>query len=223
MIQIPTIMINAKTYNESSGKDAVLLAKDALAVAKKSKESIICVVQAADVSKVSETGVMTFAQHVDSSEPGAHTGQVSIKALQENGARGVLINHSENKISFKAIMKTIALLSEADMVSVVCVKTPQQAKKIAKLSPDIIAIEPPKLIGGDVSVTTANPTIITKAVQAVRNVNASIPVLCGAGVKNASDVQKAIELGAQGVLVASGVTKAKNKKQAIEDLAKGLK
>jgi triosephosphate isomerase len=49
-----------------------------------------------------------------------------------------------------------------------------------------------------------------------------IPVLCGAGVKNGEDVRKAKELGAKGILVASGVVKAENPEEAIRDLLEGF-
>ena len=222
MIEVPTLMINFKTYEQASGKDAVKLTKYGEEVSRKTKKSIIACVQATDINACSKSKIPIFAQHVDVSESGGHTGKIHIKSLKENGALGCLVNHSENRIPFKQIMETVALLAESDMVSVVCVKNSKEAKKVAKLNPDIIAIEPPKLIGGDISVTTADPNIIRRSVEAVKSVNEHIPVLCGAGVKNSKDVKKALELGAMGVLVASGVTKAKNQKSAIEELAKGL-
>ena len=48
-------------------------------------------------------------------------------------------------------------------------------------------------------------------------------LLVGAGVKNGEDVRLAIELGAKGVLLASGVTKASDPKAVLLDLASGLK
>ena len=207
-MKFPTIMINTKTYAEASGKDAVNLAK----VASKFKQNVSLCVQAADIANASKQNKFVLAQHVDIQPPGGHTGKVHLKALKENGAIGSLVNHSENRIPFKHIAETIALLQESKMLAVVCVKSPCEAKQIARLNPDAIAIEPPKLIGGDISVTTANPKIISRSVKAVHKINPKIPVLCGAGVKNGKDVKKAIELGAAGVLVASGVTKAKDKK-----------
>ncbi|HID24959.1 MAG TPA: triose-phosphate isomerase, partial [Thermoplasmata archaeon] len=85
-----------------------------------------------------------------------------------------------------------------------------------------VAVEPPELIGGDISVTSANPEIVTGTVEAVRSINNDIRILCGAGVKNGDDVKKALELGTDGVLLASGVVKAKDKKMVLLDLAKGL-
>jgi len=221
MIEVPTIIINYKTYDEASGKDAIKLTKACSQIAKKTKKSIISCPQALDVNACAQNNIPIFGQHVNINSAGGHTGKLTIKALKENGATGCLVNHSENRISFKQIMETVALLAEADLVSVVCVKNAKEAKKVAKLNPDMIAIEPPKLIGGDISVTTANPKIITKTIEAVNSVN-KIPVLCGAGIKNSKDVKTALKLGAMGVLVASGITKASNQKKAIEELAKGI-
>ncbi len=221
-LQLPTLMINTKTYQEASGKDAVALAKIVEKLNTKEKKSISLCVQASDIYATNKEGAFVLAQSFDIEEAGGHTGKISIKSIQENGAQGSLINHSENRIPIHKIAESIALLQEAEMISVVCVKNAIEAKRIAKLRPDIIAIELPKLIGGDVSVTTANPKIIEKSIKAVHSINPNIPVLCGAGVKNGKDVKKAIELGAQGVLVASGVTKAKDKEKAIKELLKGI-
>jgi len=89
-------------------------------------------------------------------------------------------------------------------------------------SPNFIAVEPPELIGGDMSVTTADPDIVSGSVETVKDINKNVKVLCGAGVKNGRDVAKSIELGAEGVLLASGIVKAKDKESVIRDLASGL-
>ena len=48
-------------------------------------------------------------------------------------------------------------------------------------------------------------------------------ILVGAGVKDKEDVQIALNLGAQGVLLASGVTKSDDPYTTLLDLAAGLK
>ena len=96
----------------------------------------------------------------------------------------------------------------------------RKAREVAAFSPDFIAVEPPELIGGDISVTTANPLIVEDTVSSVKDVNKKISVLCGAGVKTGKDVAKALELGADGVLLASGVVKSKDPKATLQDLIK---
>ena len=70
--------------------------------------------------------------------------------------------------------------------------------------------------------TTANPEVISDSVKLVRESQPGVNVLCGAGVKNGKDVKKAIELGAQGVLLASGVVKATDQRAVLLDLVSGL-
>jgi triosephosphate isomerase len=86
----------------------------------------------------------------------------------------------------------------------------------------MIAVEPPELIGGDISVSTANPEIISDTVELVKKINPNILVLCGAGVKNQTDVSKAISLGSEGILLASGVVKSKEPRKILLDLIQGL-
>ena len=59
-------------------------------------------------------------------------------------------------------------------------------------------------------------------VDAVKSVDGRISVLCGAGVKTGKDVRAAIDLGADGVLLASGVVKHKDPRSALLDLVSGL-
>ena len=66
--------------------------------------------------------------------------------------------------------------------------------------------------------TTADPAIVSDTVAAVKSTNPDVRVLCGAGVKNGADVRMAIELGAEGVLLASGVTKAADVNAVLDDL-----
>ena len=103
-----------------------------------------------------------------------------------------------------------------------CAADVEEAKALAKLNPTYIAVEPPELIGGDISVTTADPSIVSDTVAAVKAVNPKVRVLCGAGVKSGKDVAKALELGAEGVLLASGVTKATDVHAVLSDLVASL-
>jgi len=222
-MKTPILLINFKTYKESSGKNAVEIVKQCEAISKKLNVNIACAVSACDINSCSKKSKNIFSQHLDIQDAGANTGKIHIKAIKENGAIGTLINHSEDRQTISNIKKLIETCKKNKIISVVCSKTISESKQIAELKPDCIAIEPPELIGGDISVTTANPNIISNTVKAVKKISPKTIVLCGAGVKTNLDVTTAIRLGAKGVLVASGVTKAKNKKQAIENLAKGLK
>ena len=64
--------------------------------------------------------------------------------------------------------------------------------------------------------------VIERTVAAVKRVDDGIKVLCGAGIKTGRDVKRAIELGAAGVLLASGVVKASDPASVLEDLVQFL-
>ncbi|MBW3022832.1 triose-phosphate isomerase [Candidatus Woesearchaeota archaeon] len=213
-MKLPLYIINFKTYKEASGKNAVKLAKLCKKVASKKKASVLVAVQPADISDVAETGAKVIAQHVDAVEPGRYTGFVVPKDVKKQGAVGTLLNHSEHKLKFDVLKKTIKICRQNKLIVVACASTPAEAEKISKLKPDYIAIEPPSLIAGKVSVSKAKPEVITKTVRRIKK----IPVLCGAGIHTREDVKIAFKLGAKGILVASGVVKAKNKEKELKEL-----
>lgn len=215
----PIIIINFKAYESAIGKNAVVLAKAAEMVAKETGANITVAVQAADIFRVREaTKVPIFAQHVDAVEFGAFTGAVLAEGAKAAGATGSLVNHAEKRIDIEAIGKTVARLKSLGMSSVVCAESPEKAEKIARFSPDYIAYEPPELIGGEISVSTASPHIIKDAVQKVKAISPKTKVLAGAGVKEKKDIDVASSLGASGVIVASHVAKASDQKKAIMGL-----
>ena len=205
-------IINFKTYKQASGFNAYELAKKLKQV--KTKNDLILSVQNADIYRLSKLGIKIFAQHIDPIEFGSNTGKDLPETLKENGACGTLINHSEDRINIEKIEKCIQRCNEINIKSVVCVETPNEAQKISKFNPDYIAIEPPELIGKDVSVSSEKPYIITKTIEKSKN----IPVLCGAGIKNTKDISKAFELGSSGILISSGIIKSKNPKKTLENL-----
>jgi len=153
---------------------------------------------------------------------GKATGWIPPEAALAAGAVGTIVNHSERKVAWEEMRDLINKCRVMGLEVVVCADDVAEAETAAKLGPDFLAIEPPELIGGTVSVTTAKPGIITKAVDRIHATNPKVQVLCGAGVKTGRDVARALELGAVGVLLASGVVKAKSPEKVLRDLAKGL-
>jgi triosephosphate isomerase (TIM) len=224
-----SIVVNFKTYEEATGGRALKLAKACEEVAQSMRVNIVAAVQVADIRMISsEVSIPVFAQHIDPVKYGSATGWILPEAVAQAGALGTLINHSERKLKIDEIKARILRAKEAGLSTIVCsgMKTNEEtiieSKAIAALGPDYIAAEPPELIGGDVSVTT-RPHLIVAVLEAVKSVNPNVGVLTGAGVKTGEHVREAIKLGTAGVLLASGVTKAKDPKDALIDLAKGLK
>ncbi|MBI2144198.1 triose-phosphate isomerase [Candidatus Woesearchaeota archaeon] len=226
----PLIIVNFKTYKEATGENAVRLAKQCEAAAKKAKGKVkvAVAVQATDISKVAVAvdakAIEVFAQHIDTAEQGKFTGFVTAAAVKEAGAVGTLVNHAEHKLgNAEAIAKHITAAQEKKLNTVVCAANWQEATAVAatKPAPDYIAIEPPELIGGKVSVSSAKPEVVLYSVAAVKKANNAIKVLCGAGINSGQDVKKALELGTEGILVASSVVLAKEPEKALAGLISG--
>lgn len=218
MLKTPIIIINCKTYRGCVGKKAVEFAKVCDKVAKETKASIAVAVSAPDIFSVSRAvKIPVLAQHIDDSEFGSNTGNILAEVVKENGAVGTLLNHSEKRIPKKAIEGAVKRAKECGLAVVICAKDDDEGKELAGFKPDFIAVEPPELIGGDISVSTAQPELIKGSVRKIGK-----NVLVGAGVKTTEDVKVAVKLGSVGILVASGVTKAKDPEKALKELVKGL-
>ena len=223
MLKKPTIVLNVKTYAEATGNKALEIAEIMQKVSEETGVSMAIAVQATDIRLCSqEVKIPVFAEHLDPVKPGSHTGWTLPESVKEAGAIGTLINHSEHRLKLADIDLCISIAKELDLDHIVCSNNVSTSKAIAAFSPNFVAVEPPELIGGDISVTTADPDIVSKSVKAVKQIDNEVSVLCGAGVKNGKDVSKAIELGSDGVLLASGVVKAKDKESVLRDLASGV-
>lgn len=211
--------MNFKTYIEATGKRGVELAKIADQVSRDSGVTIAVAPQFTDLKTVTEAvEIPVFSQHIDPIKPGAYTGHILADAVKAAGASATLLNHSEKRIKISEIEEVIALARVSELATLVCTDTPGVGAAVASLSPDIIAIEPPDLIGTGVAVSKARPELITNAIKRIRTVNSSIDILCGAGVSTAEDVGRALELGTRGVLVSSSVVKGTNPSQLLENM-----
>jgi triosephosphate isomerase len=212
------IVLNLKTYPESIQK-ALLFTDIARDVVEETGMRIVVCPPALLLHESAERFGDVFSQHADPEPAGAHTGAIPADLIKAAKAKGSLVNHSERKIAPDRIKPTIEQLHLNGLESLVCAATTQEAVGIAHHSPTFIAVEPPELIGSGVSVSKAKPEIVINSVKAVREVNHKITVLCGAGVTSKEDVKKAVELGSQGVLLASAFVRAQDPKAFLADLA----
>ncbi len=213
-------VINCKNYEEISGDKIIKFIKIAEKVSKKYKVKIAISPPQHLIGLVANSSIQILAQHIDNFKVGSTTGFVIPELLKKSKVNGSLINHSEHRISSKEIQKLVLKLKELKMTSIVCVKDVAEVRKYVKLNPDYIAIEPPELIGSGKAVSKEKPELIAKAAKAVKNTNTKL--LCGAGIVSGEDVAKALELGSKGILVASGIIKAKNWNKIISEFAEAL-
>ncbi len=204
------LAVNAKTYYPHSyGSRLLRIARALDQIAKEYDVYTILAPPNSEIKDVKEVveRVEVFAQHVDPVEPGAHTGATVLEGIKDY-INGSIVNHSERQLKLSEIEFVITRLKEYSLKSLVCAPTPKTSAAVAVLGPDMVAMEPPELIGTGISVSKAKPETIVNTVKALEEVNFKGTILVGAGISHGDDVAKALELGAHGVLVASAVVKA---------------
>lgn len=212
----PIVVVNFKTYQSAQGISAENLAKIMSGIHTSAR--LVAAVSSFDLSSVVKAApeLEVWCQHLDPIAYGSNTGFLHPLTAIERGARGTLINHAEHKVDKEHISKLMEILPD-EFVVCACAADISEAKILCSFNPTFVAVEPPELIGGDVSVTNVDPAIVSGTVEAVKKIS-KVGVLCGAGIKNGKDVIKAIELGSRGVLLASGVTKSDNPEATLMDL-----
>jgi triosephosphate isomerase (TIM) len=202
------IVINLKTYKQ--GNAVIDLAKKI----KKVNKKIILGVQASDIYEIArETGLKVYSQHVDFEKKGKATGFVLPEAIKKDGAVGSFLNHSEHKLKFEILKKTLERCKKAGLKTMVFASSIKESLRIEKLKPDYLIYEPPELVGGKISVSKAKPEIIKKISEKLK-----ISFLVGAGIHTREDVQTALKLGASGIAVSSAVVNAKNPEKKLKQL-----
>ena len=215
------LIINLKNYEEVSADGAIRLGETARKVAEKIQVEIILAPPHPVLALIArDIEIPVICQHIDDEKMGPSTGFTVPEIAKSYGAKGSLINHSEHRIEMNSIARLVERLRRIGMVSIVCAQEPQEVVEISTFEPDFIAIEPPELIGSGRAVSKENPTVITKSIEGA---GSRSRIICGAGISDKEDVSKAMELGSQGILVASGVIKATSWEKKITELASGMK
>jgi len=222
-VRTPIILVNFKTYSEATGHNALKLAKTAEKI---NRETDVCVgvaPQYVDIASLAKTvSIPVFAQHIDPVTHGSFTGHVLPESVKAAGAVGTLINHSEKRLKLADIDAVIARAKEVGLVSVVCSNNSAVSAAVASLKPNMVAVEPPELIGTGIPVSKAKPEVVSGTVDLVKRVDPKVIVLCGAGITRGVDVTAALKLGTEGVLVASGIVKAKDPYKALLEFAEAV-
>lgn len=214
------VLLNLKTYMESTGlncKKLLDIANEYLHTAdQKIKDRVIFVVAQTDLfwAKQNYPQLIIAAQHVDNKTAGSTTGWTTPETLLSYGVHFSLFNHSEHRMYSDSIVQDIKDIQSKGIKLIVCCENTEEALKIAEANPFSIAYEPKDLIGSGVSVTT-RPQAVEEFVKSLSNQK---NILIGAGVSTGEDVAKAIELGAEGVLLASAFVKASDPKAKLAEL-----
>ncbi len=218
------IFVNYKTYEQGTGKNAIALTQVLEQVAHDTQVKIIPVVQALDAEiVVASTKLEVWIQHIDPISYGAHTGWTLPEEAARIGVSGVFLNHSEHKFeNFDSLYNAVEKAISANLKTLVFAGSLQELTKVSELGTTYVSYEPPELIGSTTtSVTSAQPEIVSKAVEIAKS--RGVPLVVGAGVHSMEDVKKSLELGGVGVAVATDIVKAADPKKELMDLTEGFK
>lgn len=208
-MKFPSLLVNLKNYQGGSGEDGEVFFKYARMLSGKA-EVLVAPPILDTLFYVNKYRDILIAQSVDAVGYGSSTGHVPLMRLIDSGVRYSLINHSEYKLPHDKIKEIVDKANEYGFETVVCVDSIDELDQLLGKSvfPTAYAIEPPELIGTGRSVSKYKPQVIMEAVSIGKE--NGIPILCGAGVSSYEDVKVAIELGSEGVLVASAIVKSKD-------------
>ncbi|MFQ5552686.1 MAG: triose-phosphate isomerase [Thermoplasmata archaeon] len=222
-MKTPLLILNFKAYPEAVGPRALELAEVAEEQSQETGKAVAVAPFSGDLARVADrVAIPVLGQHCDDVPGGSQTGWIPPEAMQAAGAIGTLLNHAERPLPEPTLRAAVRRCQTLGLETVVCAHDPAAAKLGAAIGPTFLAVEPPELIGGEVSVTTANPQIVQRTVEEVGSIDPAVRVLCGAGIKTGEDVRKALELGTEGVLLSSGVVKAPAPRRALAELLAGL-
>jgi triosephosphate isomerase len=214
-------IINYKTYPQASGANAVSLTEALINANIPTDWQLVVCPQAADVYRIREKfpHAQIWAQHVDAVEPGKNTGWTTFETMMMAGITGTLINHAEHPLTLEQIRKTIEMARANNIFSCVAAASEEMALQIAELKPDMIAYEPPTLIGTGVSLMTTDPA---EAVAFVEKLGGKDINLClGAGISSHEDVDGASKIGYDSILLASAITTSSTPGAKLLELVKG--
>ena len=217
------IIINCKNYLEVAGEKIIRLSEIAKNISDSNNVEIMLAPPQNSLFYLSQlVKLPLICQHIDDEKIGATTGFIIPELAKSYGASGSLINHSEHRIEYVCIQNLVVKLRQLNMTSIVCASTSEEVGKFARVHPDMIAIEPPELIGTGKAVSKVNPSIITDSVKEAGKHFENIKVICGAGIVDKSDVQSAINLGSQGILIASGLIRSDTWEDKLIELCEGF-
>ena len=218
-----TLIVNFKNYPEIMGEGSVRLAQAIQRVSDTVNIEVIVAPPMPMLALVaSKTKVQVYSQTVSSKRGDKTTGEILPEAVKAAGATGTILNHSESRRSPSELRKLVPRLTSMGMGVCLCSQTAGEAARLAALEPKYLAIEPPELIGSGIAVSQARPELVQRTVTGVRRVGYEGEILCGAGIVSGEDVTRAVELGVDGVLVASSVVKAPAWDSKVRELARSL-
>jgi len=205
------------------GRASLELAIQADMISKKYNIHIIYTPQYTDIEKIANATeyIDVFSQHMDALEIGRGIGSVLPEAIKSAGAAGALLNHAEKKMTLSDISKAIKRADEIGLATMVCADNLAEVLAVAQLGPNIILAEPESQIGvqakSDDNIKN-NCEYIKKVKKKVKDINPLIKILFSTEIYSGNDVYNIICSGAEGTGCTSGVIKADNPTEKLDEM-----
>lgn len=215
-VKPPFFVMNPKSY--LYGEDLQKLALKAEELAERFPEiTLFFTAPYAELAWVAEnTGhLIVTAQHMDGIKPGRGMGMVLPESLIAAGAKAVFLNHAERSMTLAALTAAMKRAKELELITVVCADSVEEAKAIAVLGPDILLCEPTEQIGTGV---TSDDAYLQETERAIREMNPDVLIMQAAGISTGDDVYRVIVSGADGTGGTSGILKAPDPRQRLEEM-----
>lgn len=218
-IKKPFFVVNPKSF--LYGNSLIELAKSADELAKRYKIDILFTALPTELSILAVKCPHLFitAQHIDSTYPGDKMGKILGESLKNIGVQAVVLNHADNPLTMQQIYESIKRTKEIGLRTIVCANSVWEAKSIAELHPDIVLAEPTELIGNS---QISSQEYVKATISSIKEINNEILVEQGAGIRTEEDVQKLLQLGADGVGVTSGIINNKSPVGIMERMIKTI-
>lgn len=221
-VKTPFFEIGPKAY--LYGQASLDLALEADRLCEEYDVDIIYTPQYVDIRMIADAmrRLLVFAQHMDPLRIGRGIGSVLPEAIKAAGARGVLLNHSEKKMTLSDLRMAISRADEVGLATLVCADNLAEAQAIAQFEPNIILAEPPELIGNKDG-AVENRSYVKEINAAIRKINPNISILHGAGIHGPKDVEDIILLGAEATGCTSGIIKAEDPVRSMREMIRTLR
>lgn len=219
-IKTPTLGVNAKSY--MWGDELAAIAEYCEKIAVENDITVTLNVPIVDIYRIAQIAphVIINSQFMDPIDKGGTMGGVVAEALAEAGADGVIINHASAKpITLSQLIRSVELAKKAGLYTFVCADSVEEAMIIASLHPTGIICEQSKLIGTGI---VASDDYLLSTTKAIKDYDADIMVLQGAGIKNGDDIYHNIKFGSESGGGASGIFCSDDPKGKINDFLKGI-
>lgn len=214
-MKAPFFEFGPKTY--IWGDRAVEMAKTMDKLSAKYDVDAIFTAQYTDLERIRRhtERIFVFAQHMDVVHPGIGIGAVLPEALAECGVSGVMLNHEERQLTIAGLHQTVRRADEVGLITLVCSGNCEEAKMAACLSPNIVLVENPDLIGKKTR-TEEELKLIIEINNQIHSINKDVLIMHAAGIRSPEDVYNVILAGADGTGSTSAIAKADNPEYMLE-------